>query len=157
MAGVSCGYSGQCTSISSRELAELRLQALEWAKGYVLSNEAIEAEHKKRLSLISELSKETLETTGAKRLPKDRQDFREIYRSAVAEMERERALRIRIPAVKEVRGVQLEPLSRNRCKVRVDFVASGHTLAEAPPATILFERFETTNGAYYWKINKVEE
>ena len=59
---------------------------------------------------------------------------------------------IRPEAISVVRGVQLTPLSRNKCGIRFDFAQSANPHAKLPTSTeVVAERFETPTG-HYWVI-----
>lgn len=135
--------------IPAGELAEIRRQAFEHANGYLMSDEAIEVEYEKRRAELREM-REAEESEcppgGGKTLP-------ERIACALDEGEEEAEEQyVRVRAAAEVLGVQLQPISRVKCKAYFNFVPTQHPLAQLPPEDFIFERFETTNGDHYWVI-----
>ncbi len=129
------------------ELAEIRDQAFEHANSYLMSDEAIAAESEKRSIELREgweHEKSDCPSGGGK-------TAFEILACALDELEEE-SDPVRVPAAAEVRGVQLVPISRVKCKAYFNFVPTQNPLARLPPEDFIFERFETTNGDHYWVI-----
>jgi len=119
--------------IPAQELQEIKRAAFEYAKEYVLSDAEIDALYK------------PAKPAPAVKGKKSQEDFNKLYDWAFNEQER------RVPAVSQVRGVQLTPLSRNRCALTFNFVPSNNPRTEIPPASAVAERFETETG-HYWVV-----
>lgn len=108
--------------IPAKEMAEVRQEALKHFKQYLLSDKEIAARHKPaNPNNPLEALLEGLELFGD------------------------------VPAAAELRGVKLNPISRDECKVKYDFVPSKNVYARPPPATVVAERYDSQEG-YYWKI-----
>lgn len=130
--------------IPAGELAEIRRQAFEHANSYLMSDEAIEVEYEKRRAELREIR----EAEESECPPGGGKTGLEILACALDEAEED----VRVLAAAEVRGVQLQPISRVKCKAYLNFVPTQNPLAQLPPEDFIFERFETTNGDHYWVI-----
>ncbi len=135
--------------IPAGELAEIRRQAFEHAKSYLMSDEAIEVEYEKRRAELREIR----EAEESECPPGGGKTALEILACALDEGEEEAEEEyVRVLAAAEVRGVQLQPISHVKCKAYFNFVPTQNPLAQLPPEDFIFERFETTNGDHYWVI-----
>ena len=135
--------------IPAGELAEIRRQAFEHANSYLMADEAIEVEYEKRRAEL----RETREAEESECPPGGGKTFLERIACALDEGEEEAEEEYaRVLAAAEVRGVQLQPISRVKCKAYFNFVPTQNPLAQLPPEDFIFERFETTNGDHYWVI-----
>jgi len=130
--------------IPSRELAEIKGQAFQWATArYVPADTYIELHYKPP-------SHEPCADAGqgGKRGPQPNPLVDAFDKAECEEARKER----RVEAVSGVRGVQLTPLSRNKCGIKFDFVESANPHAKLPSSNeAVAERYETPTG-HYWVI-----
>jgi len=137
-------------TIPLSELAEIKAEAIKTATGrYVVANTYIES-HYKPPSSVPCPNAEQQKAGEPEPTPNPIRDkiFADVDRFLCEEAKKE----IRVEAVSAIRGVQLTPLSRNKCMVKFDFVESPNPHAKLPPSTeAVAERFEAPT-SHYWVV-----
>ena len=126
------------------EVAEIKAQAFKWATArYVLADTYIESHYKPPRSGPRPGREQP--QRGRRQLSL-LEEFKELQADSDYEKE------VRVEAVSSIRGVQLTPLSRNKCAIKFDFVESANPHAKVPASVeAMAERFETPTG-HYWVV-----